>query len=80
MTIKIEAPHEGAVTAAVKTMGMQDAVQCTLRRTPEVIHIGGLKGEYPAFCLWAGKAKAGEKLPRGKYFRTREFIRAFRIL
>ena len=38
-----------------------------------------LKGACPAFEAWADKRSVGEKLPRGKYFKSREFIRQFKI-
>ncbi len=37
------------------------------------------KGACPAFEAWADKRSVGEKLPRGKYFKSREFIRQFKI-
>ncbi|HEE8108418.1 TPA: hypothetical protein R8A96_003949 [Salmonella enterica] len=36
-------------------------------------------GACPAFEAWADKRSVGEKLPRGKYFKSREFIRQFKI-
>ncbi|EDF6226478.1 hypothetical protein B0089_22160 [Salmonella enterica subsp. enterica serovar Newport] len=38
-----------------------------------------LKGACPAFEAWADKRSLGEKLPRGRYFKSREFIRQFKI-
>lgn len=81
MTISIEAlPETRSCATGVKPETMEVAVKSAFRLAPEKITIGGIRSENPAFCFWAGKAKAGEKLPRGKYFRTHEIIRAFRIL
>lgn len=81
MAISIEALPETRFSATgVKPDTMEEAAKSAFRQAPEKITIGGIRGENPAFRFWADKAKAGEKLPRGEYFRTHEFIRAFGIL
>lgn len=81
MAISIEALPETRFRATgVKPETMELAAKSAFRLAPQKITIGGIRGENPAFRFWADKAKAGEKLPRGKYFRIRECVRAFGIL
>lgn len=54
---------------------------CTsMRSAPTRIYLlSFLKGACPAFEAWADKRLVGEKLPRGKYFKSREFIRQLKF-
>ncbi|ECE1560224.1 hypothetical protein K6X22_003879 [Salmonella enterica] len=48
-----------------------------MRKEAKQVCIPPFKGACPAFAEWADKCLPGEKLPRGKYFRTCDFIRQF---
>lgn len=66
-------PHETGVV-----MTMEDALSAlsnTLRHPLKHLYITALKGANPAFEYWVDKLRVGEKLPRGKYFKSCEFIR-----
>ncbi|EIE8569280.1 hypothetical protein LDR38_004402 [Salmonella enterica] len=48
-----------------------------MRKEATQLFIPHFKGACPAFAEWADQCLPGEKLPRGKYFRTRELVRQF---
>ncbi|HCP3025926.1 TPA: hypothetical protein ODK92_004375 [Escherichia coli] len=48
-----------------------------MRKEATQVCIPSFKGACPAFAEWADKCLPGEKLPRGKYFRTCDFVRQF---
>lgn len=83
--IKIESAQERILNIdpcgdAVFTM--EDALK-VFRKPAKWVSISGpakdyrrmLKGSNPAFEYWVDKLKPGEKLPRGKYFKSCEFFR-----
>jgi hypothetical protein len=48
-----------------------------MRKEATKVSIPHLKGACPAFAEWADQCLPGEKLPRGKYFRKRDWVRQF---
>lgn len=58
----------------IKTNDETDAaklIASTFRHKPEKIYIGevNIPGKCAAFSDWRTRLRAGEKLPRGRYFR-----------
>lgn len=75
--IKIESAQERIISidscgGAVITM---EDVSKLFRKSPKVTYIRAFKGSNPAYEYWVDKLKSGEKLPRGKYFKSCEFFR-----
>lgn len=61
-----------AMTIDPKTI--QSAV---MRKEATQVVIPHFKGVCPAFVEWAEQCLPGDKLPRGKFFRSREWMRQF---
>lgn len=80
--IKIEDVSERIISID-DSFNIEDAtllLRASMRNAPTRIYLPSiLKGACPAFEAWADKRPAGEKLPRGRYFKSREFIRQFKI-
>lgn len=84
---KIEEPEEGRIYILSATGQLspasfsgRHAISALMRLNPEKTVIGANAGGNPAFTAWADKAAKGEKLPRGRYFRMRERLRAHRTV
>lgn len=82
--IKIEAVSERVFSIDDGfNIDIEDAtllLRTSMRSAPTLIFLPSvLKGGCPAFEAWADKRLVGEKLPRGRYFKSREFIRQFKI-
>ncbi len=76
MTIKIESAQESIVRLCDgRVITMEFATENIFRFPMKKIYIPAFRGSNPAFEFWVDKLKAGEKLPRGKYFRACEFLR-----
>jgi hypothetical protein len=79
--VKIESAQERIVSVdpdGDAVLCMEDLVNLTFRKPAERIFIRAFKGSCPAFEFWVDKLQAGERLPRGKYFKACEFFRYFR--
>lgn len=81
--LKLESAQEKIVSVdpdgdAVLTM--EDAVRLTVRQPHKKILIRAYQGSCPAFEYWVDRLNSGERLPRGKYFKSCEFFRKFRTL
>ncbi|WP_421019399.1 hypothetical protein [Klebsiella pneumoniae] len=48
-----------------------------MRKEATQVYIPHFKGACPAFVEWADQCLPGEKLPRGQYFRKRDWVRQF---
>lgn len=59
----------------IATQTMESLMATTFRMPPDKIYIKGLKNSCPAFMFWLVKLNAGEKLPRGKYFRRHGLLK-----
>ncbi|HDF2366277.1 TPA: hypothetical protein PC505_003936 [Morganella morganii] len=76
MTIKIESAQESIVRLCDgRVITMEFAMENIFRFPMNKNYIPALRGSNPAFEFWVDKLKAGEKFPRGKYFRACEFLR-----
>lgn len=77
--LKIEDPEETHPGNPSDLMTQwKGEISRVLSGEPSVTTIGAKMGGNPAFIAWADGAAKGEKLPRGRYFRMRERLRAFR--
>ncbi|HCC7123572.1 TPA: hypothetical protein M8A27_004299 [Escherichia coli O157:H7] len=80
--ITIESAQERIVSVdpdgdAVLTM--EDAIKLLFREPAKKSYIPALKGSCPAFEYWVDRLQTGERLPRGKYFKSCEFLRSLRL-
>ncbi|MDK6891447.1 hypothetical protein QP278_22940 [Escherichia coli] len=67
-------------TSKIEIVDATLLLRASMRNAPTRIYLPSvLKGAHPAFEAWADKRSIGEKLPRGRYFKSREFIRQFKI-
>ncbi|HDS7477870.1 hypothetical protein ACYYPN_21085 [Salmonella enterica] len=80
-TSKIKIEDAERVITIDDSFNIEDAtllLRTSMRNAPTRIYLPSvLKDACPAFEAWADKRSVGEKLPRGKYFKSREFIRQF---
>ena len=58
-----------------QVLTMEDALKTLMRQPAQKKLIPALSGSCPAFEFWVDRLQQGERLPRGKYFRSCEFIR-----
>ncbi|EAZ3859403.1 hypothetical protein B9P23_23025 [Salmonella enterica] len=80
--ITIESAQERIVSVdpdgdAVLTM--EDAIKLLFREPAKKSYIPALKGSCPAFEYWVDRLQTGERLPRGKYFNSCDFLRSLRL-
>ncbi|EGZ8458134.1 hypothetical protein JJL91_002599 [Salmonella enterica] len=59
----------------IATQTMESLMATTFRMPPDKIYIKCLKNSCPAFMFWLEKLNAGERLPRGKYFRRHGLLK-----
>lgn len=71
----IETPSETKIDVAPQSI-TSEMVNSVFRNNPSVIYIGEIYKGNPAFKDWSQRRTLGEKLPRGRYFRKEEKIRA----
>ncbi|EFG1052916.1 hypothetical protein BR311_003664 [Escherichia coli] len=80
--ITIESAQERIVSVdpdgdAVLTM--EDAINLLFREPAKKSYMPALKGSCPAFEYWVDRLQDGEQLPRGRYFKSCEFLRSLRL-
>lgn len=71
----IETPSETKIEAAQQSL-TPDMIKSVFRGNASVMYVGEIYKGNPAFKDWSQRLSLGEKLPRGKYFRKEERIRA----
>ncbi|EFF9667438.1 MULTISPECIES: hypothetical protein [Enterobacterales] len=81
--LKLESAQEKIVSVdpdgdAVLTM--EDVILRTMRQPARKMLIRANKGSCPAFEYWADRLKNGERLPRGKYFKSCDYFRSFQAI
>lgn len=59
---------------------MEDAILRTMRQPARKMLVRANKGSCPAFEYWADRLKSGERLPRGKYFKSCDYFRSFQSI
>lgn len=80
MKIKIESAQEKIVSVDPErdaVLTMEDALSLVMRKPAKRMLIRAYKGSCPAFEYWVDSLKAGERLPRGNYFKACEYLRSF---
>lgn len=71
----IESPHETFLASEANSVS-PDVFQSVFQGHASVMVIGEINKGNPAFKDWSKRISLGEKLPRGKFFREQEKMRA----
>ncbi|HBP7197174.1 hypothetical protein GFB57_25625 (plasmid) [Citrobacter sp. S39] len=74
-SFNIETPSEAKIDVTPHSF-TPEMVKSVFRDNASVMYIGEIYKGNPAFKDWSQRLTLGEKLPRGKYFRKEERIRA----
>ena len=77
-TLIIESPSEVVLDVNQQPYAITpDAIKYLFRGKASVMVIGEINKGNPAFKDWSKRLALGEKLPRGKFFRNEERMRAW---
>ncbi|PLY35379.1 hypothetical protein F164LOC_20805 [Pectobacterium carotovorum] len=81
--IKIESAQEKILSVDPQgdaVLTMEDVARHAMREPAKTMLTRISNGSCPAFEYWVDRLKVGERLPRGKYFKTCEFFRSFKAV
>ncbi|QXB24174.1 hypothetical protein [Lelliottia amnigena] len=77
-TLIIESPYEAVLDVNQQPYAITpDAIKSLVRGKSSFMVFGEINKGNPAFKDWSKRLALGEKLPRGKFFRKEELMRAW---